>query len=123
MNIEVSTGEIVDKLSILQIKKNNITDNEKLINIDKEYEYLYKIVFEDLKINKEDFYKLILINEKLWQIEDDLRVKESQKEFDEQFIELARNVYYTNDERANIKKQINIKYKSNFVEEKSYNKY
>ena len=52
MNIEVSTGEIVDKLSILQIKKNNITDNEKLINIDKEYEYLYKIVFEDLKINK-----------------------------------------------------------------------
>jgi hypothetical protein len=123
MNIEVSTGEIVDKLSILQIKKNNITDNEKLINIDKEYDYLYKIVFEDLKIDKEDFYKLILINEKLWQIEDDLRVKESQKEFDEQFIELARNVYYTNDERANIKKQINIKYKSNFVEEKSYNKY
>jgi hypothetical protein len=123
MNIEVSTGEIVDKLSILQIKKNNITDNEKLINIDKEYDYLYKIVFEDLKIDKEDFYKLILINEKLWQIEDDLRIKESQKEFDEEFIELARNVYYTNDERANIKKQVNIKYGSDFVEEKSYNKY
>ena len=123
MNIEVSTGEIVDKLSILQIKKNNITDNEKLINIDKEYDYLYKIIFEDLKIDKEDFYKLILINEKLWQIEDDLRIKESQKEFDEEFIELARSVYYTNDERANIKKQVNIKYGSDFVEEKSYNKY
>ena len=123
MNIEVSTGEIVDKLSIIQIKKNNITDNEKLINIDKEYDYLYKIVFEDLKITKEDFYKLIWINEKLWKIEDDLRIKENKKEFDEEFIELARSVYYTNDERANIKKDINIKYKSDFVEEKSYNKY
>lgn len=123
MNIEVSTGEIVDKLSILKIKQNNIKDNEKLININKEYDYLYKIVFEDLKINKEDFYKLILINEKLWGIEDDLRIKENKKQFDEEFIELARNVYYTNDERANIKKDINIKYKSNFVEEKSYNKY
>jgi hypothetical protein len=123
MNIEVSTGEIVDKLSILKIKQNNIKDNEKLININKEYDYLYKIVFEDLKINKEDFYKLILINEKLWEIEDDLRIKENKKQFDEEFIELARNVYYTNDERANIKKDINIKYKSNFVEEKSYNKY
>lgn len=123
MNIEVSTGEIVDKLSILKIKQNNIKDKEKLININKEYDYLYKIVFEDLKINKEDFYKLILINEKLWEIEDDLRIKENKKQFDEEFIELARNVYYTNDERANIKKDINIKYKSNFVEEKSYNKY
>lgn len=123
MNIEVSTGEIVDKLSILKIKQNNIKDNEKLININKEYDYLYKIVFEDLKINKEDFYKLILINEKLWGIEDDLRIKENKKQFDEEFIELARNVYYTNDERANIKKDINIKYKSNFIEEKSYNKY
>lgn len=123
MNIEVSTGEIVDKLSIIQIKKNNITDNEKLININKEYDYLYKIVFEDLKITKEDFYKLIWINEKLWKIEDDLRIKENKKEFDEEFIELARSVYYTNDERANIKKDINIKYKSDFVEEKSYNKY
>ena len=123
MNIEVSTGEIVDKLSIIQIKKNNIKDNEKLININKEYDYLYKIVFEDLKITKEDFYKLIWINEKLWKIEDDLRIKENKKEFDEEFIELARSVYYTNDERANIKKDINIKYKSDFVEEKSYNKY
>ena len=123
MNIEGSTGEIVDKLSILKIKQNNIKDKEKLININKEYDYLYKIVFEDLKINKEDFYKLILINEKLWEIEDDLRIKENKKQFDEEFIELARNVYYTNDERANIKKDINIKYKSNFVEEKSYNKY
>lgn len=123
MNIEVSTGEIVDKLSILKIKQNNIKDNEKLININKEYDYLYKIVFEDLKITKEDFYKLIWINEKLWKIEDDLRIKENKKEFDEEFIQLARSVYYTNDERANIKKDINIKYKSDFVEEKSYNKY
>lgn len=123
MKIEVSTGEIVDKLSILSIKIDNITDESKLINIKKEYEYLYQIVFSELKINQEDFNEMVQINQKLWIIEDEIREKERQKSFDQEFIELARSVYFTNDKRAEIKKQINLKYNSIFAEEKSYTKY
>lgn len=123
MKIEVSIGEIVDKLSILRIKKNNITDAEKLKNVVTEYDYLYSIVFDELKIDEKDFYNLIIINEKLWDIEDKLRIKEGTQSFDNEFVELARSVYYTNDERAKIKKEINLKYGSLFVEEKSYQKY
>jgi hypothetical protein len=123
MNIEVSTGEIVDKLSILQIKKENIKDDVKLKNILKEFEYLYDIVFNQLKINLVDYNKLVDINSQLWKIEDDIRDKERNREFDDIFVELARNVYVTNDKRAEQKKEINLKYGSNFVEEKSYNNY
>jgi hypothetical protein len=123
MKIEISIGEIVDKLSILQIKKNNIQDVIKLENINKEYEYLNEVVFNELKISKEDFFNLVLINETLWDIEDKIRFKERDKEFDNDFIELARSVYFTNDKRAEIKKEINLKYGSLFVEEKSYSKY
>jgi hypothetical protein len=125
MKIEVSHGEIVDKLTILQIKKENITDTEKLVNINKEYDYLFTIVENDLGISTEspDYLKLLSINKELWVIEDDIRDKERQKEFDEEFIKLARDVYYTNDVRAKIKKEINLKYGSGFVEEKSYNEY
>jgi hypothetical protein len=123
MKIEVSIGEIVDKLSILRIKKNNITDSDKLENVNKEYDYLYEIVFDELRVSEDDFLSLASINEKLWVIEDDLRDKEMVNEFDNDFIELARSVYYTNDKRAEIKKEINIKYGSLFVEEKSYKKY
>jgi hypothetical protein len=123
MKIEVSVGEIVDKLSILKIKSDNITDLDKLKNINKEYEYLYTIVFDDLKVSQEDFSELVSINQKLWVIEDDLRDKESVQEFDSVFIELARSVYFVNDKRAEIKKEINIKYGSLFVEEKSYKSY
>ena len=123
MKIEVSIGEIVDKLSILKIKTNNITDELKLNNVKKEYDYLFDIVFKDLKISEDDFYKLILINEKLWDIEDELREKERQKIFNDDFIQLARSVYFTNDKRSEIKKEINLKYGSLFVEEKSYSKY
>jgi len=123
MKIEVSVGEIVDKLSILKIKKNNIKDETKLININKEYNYLFQIVFDELKIEEGDFYNLVIINERLWDIEDKLRDKERDKSFDDDFIELARSVYFTNDRRAEIKKDINLKYGSLFVEEKSYNKY
>ena len=121
--IEVSIGEIVDKLSILKIKTNNITDELKLNNVKKEYDYLFDIVFKDLKISEDDFHKLILINEKLWDIEDELREKERQKIFNDDFIQLARSVYFTNDRRSEIKKEINLKYGSLFVEEKSYSKY
>ena len=123
MNIEVSIGEIVDKLSILKIKKNNILDVIKLNNITTEYNYLNDIVFNELKISEEDFFKLVLINEKLWKIEDDIRDMERSKNFDLEFIKLARDVYFTNDVRAEIKKEINLKYGALFVEEKSYSKY
>lgn len=124
MNIEVSHGEIVDKLSILNIKKDNIIDEEKLVNINKEFLYLHEIVFSKLNINyDEDYVSLLEINKKLWDIEDKIRDKEREKQFDEEFIELARSVYHTNDVRSKIKKDINIKYGSGFVEEKSYKEY
>jgi len=123
MEIEVSIGEIVDKLSILRIKKNNITDKNKLVNINKEYDYLYHKVFQELKIETSDFYEMVMVNEILWDVEDSIRNKERNKEFDQDFIEMARSVYITNDRRAEIKKEINKKYNSDFVEEKSYEKY
>lgn len=125
MNIEVSHGEIVDKLTILQIKKENITDPIKLDNIVKEYDYLLSIVENDLGISTQssEYLELLSINKDLWVIEDDIRDKERAKEFDDEFIGLARAVYYTNDVRAKIKKEINLKYSSGFVEEKSYQSY
>lgn len=123
MQVELSIGEIVDKLSILQIKQNSIKDKSKLINIENEYLYLHKIVFDQLNVNMEDYTSLFSINQILWDIEDSIRVKEKKQEFDKEFIELARSVYITNDKRAELKKEINIKYSSKFVEEKSYEKY
>ena len=123
MKIEASIGEIVDKLSILQIKLENIKDEEKLINIRKEFNYLNGIVFKDLKIQLDDYQPLLNINKQLWDIEDDIRDEERAKRFEDRFIELARAVYVTNDERSRIKKDINIKYGSDFVEEKSYQDY
>jgi len=123
MNIKVSIGEIVDKLSILKIKKNNITDESKLFNVITEYDYLYDVVFNQLKIESDDFNNLLLVNQNLWKIEDDIRDKERDKVFDTEFIELARSVYITNDKRAEIKKEINLKYGSLFVEEKLYSNY
>lgn len=123
MKIEVSIGEIVDKLSILQIKTEMIKEEEKLSNVKKEYDYLYDIVFNEMKIEQSDFFDMVLINKELWNIEDDIRDKERDKEFDDVFIKLARAVYVTNDKRADIKKNINLKYGSKFVEEKSYNPY
>jgi len=123
MLIEVSIGEIVDKLSILQIKLENITDEAKLVNIKKEFDYLYNIVFKDLKMQLDDYQRLLNINKQLWDIEDDIRDEERAKRFEDRFIELARAVYVTNDERSRIKKDINIKYGSDFVEEKSYQDY
>jgi hypothetical protein len=125
MNIEVSHGEIVDKLTILQIKKENITDPSKLDNIVKEYDYLLSVVEIDLGISTSspEYLELLSINKELWVIEDDIRDKERQKEFDDDFVKLARAVYYTNDVRAKIKKEINLNYSSGFIEEKSYQSY
>lgn len=125
MKIEVAHGEIVDKLTILEIKKKNITDSDKLVNINKEYDYLVDVVENDLGIStvSTEYQELLSINQELWVIEDDIREKERRKEFDEEFIKLARDVYYTNDVRAKVKKEINVKYSSGFIEEKSYKPY
>ena len=110
MKIEVSVGEIVDKLSILDIKRVEITDTTKLINVEVEYYYLYDIVFSELNIDIVDYNTLLDINKQLWDIEDSIRLKEKNKEFDNVFIHYARLVYITNDMRAEAKKQINKKY-------------
>jgi len=123
MKIELSVGEIVDKLSILSIKIIKIEIPEKRNNIQKEYDYLQKIVCDELKVENKDFQELVEINVKLWEIEDEIRKKESNKEFDNEFIDIARKVYKYNDYRHQLKVRINIKYKSNFIEEKSYHRY
>jgi hypothetical protein len=96
-----------------------------LDNIVKEYDYLFSIVENDLGIltSSPEYLELLSINKDLWVIEDDIREKERQKQFDDEFVKLARDVYYTNDVRAKIKKEINLKYSSGFIEEKSYSQY
>jgi len=117
MKIEVSNGEIVDKFTILQIKREKIIDNEKLKYVQKEHAYLEKQV-KQIGAKKEYIEKLYNINRILWDIEDSIRLKEQKSEFDENFIQLARKVYITNDKRATIKKEINIVTKSEFHEVK-----
>ena len=126
VNIEISIGEFFDKITILEIKKERIHDAAKLENINKELaalnELLEKLPFSRADIQKE-YDELKSINEKLWVIEDDIRDKESAKAFDDVFIELARSVYFTNDKRSDVKRTINLKLGSNFIEEKSYEEY
>jgi len=119
MLIEVSNGEIVDKITILHIKQKNIKDKDKLINIKKELEHLEKLI-SFLYIKEKDYEELLRINESLWHIENALRECEEKGKFDEFFIALARSVYTLNDERARMKKTINQYTHSEFVEEKSY---
>jgi hypothetical protein len=123
MEIEVSVGEIVDKLSILSLKKEYIQDNQKLTNVNKEYDYLHEKVFTILNIDVTDYNFLLEINRSLWFVEDRLRLMESNNDFGSEFVDAARSVYLYNDRRADIKKDINLKYGSSFVEEKSYQKY
>lgn len=125
MMVDVSNGELLDKLSILKIKLENIKDENKLVNIKKEFDILTSVsnsLFLKYDI-KDMFDRLFEINYKLWQIEDSIRDKERKKEFDEEFVFYARNVYITNDLRSDIKKQINNKTNSEIVEEKSYERY
>ena len=121
MKIEVSFGEVVDKLSILDIKRDKITDPEKFNNIKREYDYLSAELANNGFYQDNEFYKkLYETNLKLWEIEDRLRELERESRFEGEFIDVARKVYITNDKRAEIKHQINTEYKSNFIEEKSY---
>ena len=117
----VSLGELIDKITILEIKQIHMT-GIKLNNVDKELKQLKKILQDQhLEIDIDLINNLKAVNKNLWEIEDNIRIKESNQKFDKEFIQLARSVYKENDKRASIKKEINQKYNSELVEEKSYN--
>jgi predicted RNA-binding protein with EMAP domain len=126
INIPISWGELIDKITILEIKMNRIPDVEKLENIDKELQALRssfnKGCSEPESIDKLKS-ELRAVNEKLWEIEDDIRKCEKEKDFSQHFIGLARAVYINNDQRAVLKREINTLLKSELFEEKSYEDY
>jgi histidyl-tRNA synthetase len=115
MLVQISKGELIDKITILEIKDDKITDPEKLKNVRHELETIRKLEFPTPV--KE---KLIDVNRKLWDVEDDLRLLEKKGKFDDEFVQKARSVYKLNDERSRLKKIINIEEGSNIVEEKSH---
>lgn len=126
IKIELSVGELLDKVTILQIKAERIDDDAKLVNINKELQVLQGLwnasSYSSIDL-EENIKQLKTINEALWDIEDKIRDKEGLQEFDDEFIELARSVYFTNDKRADVKKIINTKTGSELIEEKSYSDY
>ena len=126
VNIPVSLGELLDKISILEIKNKKILDDAKLVNIKKELSGLRKVL-ESSNINLSkinDLYEeLYNINLTLWDIEDSIRILEKNENFDQEFIDFARKVYITNDKRFEVKNKINKTFNSKYVEEKSYEDY
>ena len=125
INTPISLGELVDKISILIIKQKNIVDKTKLDHVKKELDFLQKTLMNYVQQKEINNYleNLININSKLWNIEDDIRECERKKLFDQTFIDLARSVYFTNDERAKVKNDINKTFGSELVEVKSYEEY
>ena len=124
--IPISPGELLDKITILQIKAERITDPVKAANVKTELDMLRKVW--DESVESDDVIttlsaELKSINERLWEIEDDIRDEERNRRFGERFVELARAVYVTNDERADAKKKVNLHLNSTIVEEKSYQDY
>lgn len=123
IRIPVAVGELIDKITVLEIKADRITDTNKLENINKELTLLYHTWSASpqasIDISKQR-YQLKAVNETLWNIEDEIRAKEYRGEFDARFIELARSVYINNDKRAALKRKINELTGSEIVEEKSY---
>ena len=122
VTIPVSVGELIDKISILQIKKTKITDETKLAKVEKELSHLYKmagpfLVNDSISVLYED---LIGVNSQLWTIEDKLRILEKEHKFEGEFISLARGVYHLNDERFSLKSKINILTDSDIQEVKQY---
>mgnify|MGYP000912752974 CR=1 FL=1 len=120
--VPISLGELYDKISILEIKLSMIHDDEKLKNIKKELILLTNIAYK-YAVDEILYNELRSKNQDLWIVEDKLRIKEKNKEFDDEFIQLARSVYFMNDKRSEIKREINLKSGSNIIEEKSYEKY
>jgi len=126
IKVEISFGEFLDKITILEIKSERISDAVKLENVNREL-ILLQNSWAAHPASKTDISdemaRLKAINEKLWEIEDDIRDKVRNKAFDQEFIELARAVYFTNDDRAAVKRELNLKLGSGLVEEKSYADY
>ena len=126
ISIPVSPGELLDKITILEIKAKQISDKKKLSNVESELKLLNQI-WQESRFNSKDLQQLKqqlkANNQSLWDIEDRIRIKESKKEFDEEFIELARSIYIQNDRRAATKKSINQQLGSSIIEEKSYADY
>ena len=125
ISIPVSIGEIIDKLSILQVKKNKVKDKTKLEFIDKEFELLYNFSSEYLNNPKTEliYHQLGSVNTNLWEIEDEWRIMEKEKNFGDEFVSSARKVYFTNDERFRLKNEINLITESEIREVKEYVKY
>ncbi len=123
MKIEVSNGEIVDKLTIIEIKLKHIKDEAKRQNLQKEYEVLDEAVSKIIAKDHELYKALLNVNQELWDIEDSIRDLERDKDFGDEFIKTARAVYFTNDKRSEIKRKINELTGSELIEEKSYQKY
>jgi len=126
IQIPISPGELLDKITILQIKAERISDPVKVANVKTELDMLSKVWSETVEADAEITAltaELKSINEALWEIEDDIRDEERNRRFGERFIELARAVYVTNDDRANAKKKVNLHLNSTIVEEKSYQDY
>jgi transcriptional regulator of nitric oxide reductase len=126
IQVPVSPGEVLDKITILEIKSERMSDPEKVANVRMELALLREtwskaVAMDD--VIRELHTQLKEINEALWEIEDDIRDKERAKEFDQRFIELARNVYFTNDRRSEVKKKLNLHLGSQIIEEKSYRDY
>ena len=126
IKIDVSPGELIDKITILQIKVDKIKDISKLENVNKELELLTNSLYQSVKMTNEVTLimdELQQVNETLWVIEDKIRLQEASGKFDTDFIELARAVYKENDKRANLKRKINNALGSGLIEEKSYSAY
>lgn len=123
MKIEVSNGEIIDKLTIVKIKLERIKDEGKLLNLQKEYRELRDASANILSESDPLFKALYEINLTLWDIEDKIRDLERRKYFGKEFVETARSVYISNDKRSEIKRQINFRTYSDLIEEKSYEEY
>ena len=125
VSVPVSVGELIDKLSILQVKKIKIVNPEKLKYVTEEFDLLYNQSENHFQVDAVEslYYSLIEVNSNLWDVEDKLRVFESEKKFDQEFIELARKVYYTNDERFRLKNEINSITSSEIREVKDYKPY
>ena len=123
IHVPISIGELIDKITILEIKKDKLK-NLKLKNILNELSFLRAVLEKNkILIPDEIFLQLKSINLTLWDIEDKIRIKEKNKEFDNEFIKLARSVYLNNDRRSETKKELNIMFNSEIIEEKSYEKY
>tara|TARA_R110002096_G_scaffold2741_22_gene14173 strand:+ start:426 stop:815 length:390 start_codon:yes stop_codon:yes gene_type:complete len=126
IKVDISVGELVDKISILEIKQEHIDDPDKLANVSNELgilndEFLHNVPkSDDLDVLKD---RLKAVNLEIWNLEDDIRDQERRRDFGEKFVQLARSVYKTNDKRAALKREINVLLGSAIVEEKSYQEY